>query len=89
MMRPSKNCLVLLLTLLGFAGVRAQLPGTLDTNFSVVISSYPIIHSVILQSDGKVLVGGLFDTVNGAKPRSPRASRLHWLVLSWARPPCR
>src|SRR5262249_741462 len=52
---------------------RLNTNGSLDAGFNPVIgpysSNYPFmpVYSVAVQSDGKVLMGGLFGTVNGAR----------------------
>jgi len=41
--------------------------GSVDTNFSAgVTAGEPTIHSLAVQPDGKVLIGGMFSGVNGA-----------------------
>src|SRR6185369_10626128 len=52
--------------LIGIGGIaRLNANGTLDTSFNKTeVNGYVI--SIALQSDGKVLLGGGFDTVNGA-----------------------
>lgn len=55
---------------------RLNVDGSVDTNFSAsVTAGEPTIHSVAVQPDGKVLVGGMFTGMNGA-PRF-RLARLH------------
>jgi uncharacterized delta-60 repeat protein len=47
--------------------VRLNIDGTVDTNFSAGITAgEPTIHSLAVQPDGKVLLGGMFFGVNGA-----------------------
>ena len=47
--------------------VRLNVDGSADTNFSAsVTAGEPTIHSVAVQPDGKVLLGGMFSGVNGA-----------------------
>jgi uncharacterized delta-60 repeat protein len=46
---------------------RLDMDGNVDTNFSAsVTSGDPTIHSVAVQPDGKVLVGGMFTGIDGA-----------------------
>jgi uncharacterized delta-60 repeat protein len=46
---------------------RLNVDGSADTNFSAsVTAGEPTIHSVAVQPDGKVLIGGMFSGVNGA-----------------------
>jgi uncharacterized delta-60 repeat protein len=46
---------------------RLNVDGSVDTNFSAsVTAGEPTIHSVAVQPDGKVLVGGMFTGMNGA-----------------------
>jgi uncharacterized delta-60 repeat protein len=66
----------------GFNGVprgpvaRLNLDGSVDTSFSAsVTAGEPTIHSVAVQPDGKVLVGGMFTGMNGT-PRF-RLARLN------------
>src|SRR5205807_9169139 len=55
---------------------RLNVDGSVDTNFSAsVTAGEPTIHSVAVQPDGKVLVGGMFTGMNGA-PRF-RLARLN------------
>jgi uncharacterized delta-60 repeat protein len=66
--------LVLFLTLNG----RAQNlppPGTLDTNFWPLVQM-GAVRVARVQTDGKILIGGLFDLVNGAKCGG--IARLNW-----------
>src|SRR4051812_48586916 len=66
-LRPhSLSALALLLASLFGGSALGQVSGSIDPNFSAAISSFPILYKVALQPDGKVLVGGQFDTVNGA-----------------------
>lgn len=46
---------------------RLNADGTLDTSFApeVTGSGTPNVNSIAIQSDGKILIGGDFDTVNG------------------------
>jgi len=47
---------------------RLNLDGSVDTNFSArVTAGESTIHSVAVQSDGQVLVGGMFTGMNGAQ----------------------
>ena len=39
--------------------------GSLDTGFDPGLGSNGLVYSVVVQSDGKVLVGGTFTSVNG------------------------
>lgn len=50
---------------------RLNANGSLDTAFNPGITqpNYPGVYSLALQTDGKILVGGIFDTLGGA-PRS-------------------
>ncbi|HKI71408.1 MAG TPA: delta-60 repeat domain-containing protein [Verrucomicrobiae bacterium] len=60
---------------------RLNVDGSVDTNFSAsVTAGEPTIHSVAVQPDGKVLVGGMFTGMNGA-PRF-RLARLNADELS-------
>ena len=60
---------------------RLNVDGSVDTNFSAsVTAGDPTIHSVAVQPDGKVLVGGMFTGMNGA-PRF-RLARLNADELS-------
>ena len=55
---------------------RLNVDGSVDTNFLArVTAGEPTIHSVAVQRDGKVLVGGMFSGINGA-PRF-RLARLN------------
>jgi len=56
-----------------FAVIRLNVNGTLDSSFNPAVIG--IVRSVVVQSDGKVLIGGEFTTVNGV-PR-PRVARLY------------
>ncbi|MDB6033208.1 MAG: hypothetical protein JWM16_3546 [Verrucomicrobiales bacterium] len=58
----SRWTLVLLL-LLPLA-LRSQ-PGSLDLTFAPVLSSGALVYTVHLQPDGKILIGGSFQSVNG------------------------
>src|SRR5262249_7072532 len=40
---------------------------TVDPTFSATLNSFPDVRAVALQKDGKVIVGGLFSTVNGVQ----------------------
>src|SRR5215468_4404728 len=44
-----------------------QIAGTVDPTFSATLNSFPDVRAVALQKDGKVIVGGLFSTVNGVQ----------------------
>ncbi len=47
---------------------RLNSDGTLDTNFSTVIGgNYSPVVAMALQTDGRILIGGYFDTINGQK----------------------
>lgn len=46
--------------------VRLNSDGTLDNTFSIGTGANAQIYSVSLQSDGKILIGGLFTTFNGS-----------------------
>jgi uncharacterized delta-60 repeat protein len=62
-----------LLVLLGVslaARAPGQSAGAVDPTFSPRISSFPDVRVVALQKDGKVLVGGLFSSVNGVSRQS-------------------
>ena len=52
---------------------RLKSDGSLDTDFDpgtgVGSDNFPTVNSLALQSDGKVVIGGVFDTVNG-EPRN-------------------
>jgi uncharacterized delta-60 repeat protein len=66
--RPGAVCrssIFVLLFLLPLHFVRAQSPGSVDTNFTAVFSSYPTIHSILVQPDARILVGGQYDTADG------------------------
>jgi uncharacterized delta-60 repeat protein len=55
---------------------RLNVDGSVDTNFSASITAgEPTVHSVAIQPDGKVLVGGMFTGMNGS-PRI-RLARLN------------
>jgi uncharacterized delta-60 repeat protein len=43
--------------------------GTVDTSFRPVLSSPPTVHAIHVQNDGRVVVGGKFETVNGTALR--------------------
>jgi uncharacterized delta-60 repeat protein len=46
---------------------RLKADGSIDTSFSAsVTAGDPTIHSIAVQPDGKVLVGGMFTGINGA-----------------------
>jgi len=46
---------------------RLNVDGTVDTTFSAsVTTGEPTIHGIVVQSDGKVLIGGMFTGINGA-----------------------
>ncbi|MCU0440571.1 MAG: putative Ig domain-containing protein [Raineya sp.] len=45
--------------------VRLNTDGSIDNTFDTGIGFNDIVHSVVLQSDGKILAGGIFNTVNG------------------------
>jgi uncharacterized delta-60 repeat protein len=49
--------------------VRLNSNGTLDTTFNPAAGSDAAINSLVVQSDGKVLIGGFFTVVNGT-PRN-------------------
>ncbi len=44
---------------------RLNADGSLDTSFDPNLSIQSVVHSLALQSDGKILVGGAFNTVGG------------------------
>lgn len=44
---------------------RINLDGTLDTSFNTGTGFDSYVHSVVIQPDGKILVGGTFGTYNG------------------------
>jgi uncharacterized delta-60 repeat protein len=44
---------------------RLNADSSLDTSFDPGSGPFLIVHSVAVQGDGKVLIGGLFTTVNG------------------------
>ena len=47
--------------------VRLNADGSVDTNFTAsVTAGDPTIHSVAVQPDGRVLIGGMFTGINGA-----------------------
>jgi len=48
--------------------VRLYADGSVDTNFSAVITAgdEPTVNSLAVQPDGKILVGGIFSGINGA-----------------------
>ena len=43
---------------------RPNADGTLDTGFQNEINAYAVVNSIAVQSDGKVIIGGNFTTVN-------------------------
>ena len=45
---------------------RLNADGSLDTDFNPGTGANDLVLSIVLQSDGKVLIGGAFTTVNGA-----------------------
>ena len=50
-----------------FAFVRINTDGSLDTAFSVTLGSNgPALQTVAVQSDGHIIIGGVFDTLNGS-----------------------
>lgn len=59
-------------TLIGSAGIfRLNLDGTSDTTFTTTMSYIdptfgPAVSAIAVQPDGKILIGGIFDDVNGA-----------------------
>ncbi|HTY89437.1 MAG TPA: delta-60 repeat domain-containing protein [Candidatus Acidoferrum sp.] len=56
--------------------VRLNPDGSVDTDFSAsVTSGEPAVHSVAVQPDGRVLVGGMFAGINGVS--RIRLARLH------------
>jgi uncharacterized delta-60 repeat protein len=55
---------------------RLNVDGSVDPTFSTgVTGGEPTIHSVVVQPDGKVLIGGMFTGINGAVRM--RLARLH------------
>ncbi len=54
-----------------YSGVfRLNADGSLDPTFSAtmdVVDGYEVVYSIAVQSDGKVLIGGNFTTINGAE----------------------
>src|SRR5439155_26956364 len=44
---------------------RLNTDGTLDTTFGNGLAGASTVYSVAVQSDGKILIGGYFGTVNG------------------------
>ena len=46
---------------------RLNADGTLDTTFSVGVGADDVVYNVTLQTDGKIYLGGLFDSVNGTR----------------------
>ncbi len=69
----------LLLVFAGFAGLtrvsgQTSTPGSLDTAFGAGPGADGFVRAVVLQADGKILLGGNFNTVRGAT--SPLIARL-------------
>ncbi len=54
---------------------RLQPNGTLDTSFSSTIGANGSVRSIVSQTDGRILIGGLFTTVNGVNRN--RVARLN------------
>ena len=50
--------------------VRLNSNGTIDTDFTGSIEGTGVAHTIAQQSDGKVVVGGSFQTVNGVRHRN-------------------
>lgn len=57
-----KKCFLLLLHL--FSVIAFAQPGTLDTSFKLVTGTNDAIHTMSLQSDGKIIIGGWFQSIN-------------------------
>jgi len=49
---------------------RLNADGSLDSSFNIGNGANDWIYSVLLQSDGKVIIGGAFDSFNGTRKRS-------------------
>ncbi len=47
--------------------VRTNSDGTLDTNFNAKASTIGVVIAIAKQTDGKIIIGGDFGTVNGVK----------------------
>ena len=60
--------------------VRLNQNGTVDTNFDLNFSVNGSVRAIVIQNDGKVVIGGDFNSVNGAS--SPHLARLN-LDGSW------
>src|SRR5262245_17221531 len=63
----------LLLVLLGLglaARAPGQVAGAVGRAFSLARGSFPALRIVALQKDGRILVGGLFSSVNGLSRRN-------------------
>lgn len=57
-----KKCFFLLLHF--FSVIIYAQPGTLDTSFKLVTGTNDAIHTMSLQSDGKIIIGGWFRSIN-------------------------
>ena len=55
--------------------VRLLTNGTLDSSFAAITLDQRSVYSLALQNDGRILIGGDFDTVNGVE--SPGVARLN------------
>lgn len=63
---------------------RLNADGTVDSGFNPQVGGYfPVVSSLIVQADGKILVGGRFDTVGG-QPRTNMARLNVDGTLDWA-----
>jgi uncharacterized delta-60 repeat protein len=64
------NGKILILGVKGYATsmIRLNSNGTIDTGFNVLVSEDPefSVQSAVLQSDGKIVIAGFFETVNGS-----------------------
>ncbi|MCJ7659770.1 MAG: delta-60 repeat domain-containing protein, partial [Anaerolineales bacterium] len=59
---------LLFMALIPAASVQADLnPGSLDTGFDPAGGASSYVLAVALQTDGKVLIGGAFDKVDGVE----------------------
>ena len=55
--------------------VRLHPNGTVDTSFNVGVGPDDAVRAIVIQPDGRVLIGGAFSSVNGVS--LPRLARLH------------
>jgi len=63
---------------------RLNVDGTLDTGFNPVIVAASAamfqLYSIAIQTDGKIIIGGQFDSVNGQIRKKYGAAECQWIL---------